>query len=110
LPAFERCVIDARRRRRRGDGRPFGLADQQRGLGKRGDLAGVVAMEVADADELDLLWLDVELRELVDDARLRAGVRRARRKTGVPQHVIVAMLDDVAAVDELDLLVAVLEI
>src|SRR4029079_12134309 len=29
---------------------------------------------------------------------------------GVPQHVIVAMLDDVAAVDELDLLVAVLEI
>jgi hypothetical protein len=91
----------------RGDRIPVAFADQQGGFRKRGDLAGVVGVIMADADESNLLGLDVELRQLVDDAHLRRHVGGGHGVTGIPQQVLVAMLDQIAAVDELKFQVAV---
>ena len=48
-----------------------------------------------------MLGLEAELRELIDDAHLRRHVGRGHGVAGVPQQIIVAMLDEIAAVNEL---------
>ena len=60
----------------------------------------MVGVEVADADELDLVGRELELRELVDHAHLGRDGTGAHRMAGVPKHVIVAVLDQVAREDE----------
>jgi hypothetical protein len=99
-PVRERRGRRVGRRLRARDDVPVALADQQRRTRKGRDLAGVVRVVVADADEPHLLGLDVQLRELVDDADLRCDGARAHRVPGVPQQVVVAVPDEVAAVDE----------
>ena len=76
-------------------------------FGNEADLAGVVGVIVADADVFDLLGLDVELRQLIDDAHLRRDVGRRHGVAGVPQQIIVVVLDQIAAEDELKLQIAV---
>src|SRR5262245_38980966 len=67
----------------------------------------MIAMIVADADVLDLLGLEVELSQEVDQARLRRGRAGAHRVAGVPDHVLIAMLDEIAAEDQLQLQVTI---
>jgi hypothetical protein len=51
----------------------------------------------ADPDVFHLLRLHLHLGKALDDADLRCVRVRARRETGVPDHVLVAVLDHVAA-------------
>ena len=55
--------------------------------GNDASLAGVIAVIVADADVLDLLGLDLQLRELLDqrDLRSRAAVAPAPRRVAGSQ-------------------------
>jgi len=72
-------------------------------------LSCMVSMEVADADELDLLRFELELRQLVDDTDLGCWRAGTHRVTGVPEHVVLAMLDEVAAEGERKFLTRVSE-
>src|SRR5262249_29064646 len=82
---------------------PIPLADQQGRLGKLIRLADVIGMEVADADELHLLGRDLQLREQIRGADLGSNGTSSRRLSRVPHHIVVAVLDEIAAVDELEL-------
>ncbi|HEV7599866.1 MAG TPA: GrpB family protein [Bradyrhizobium sp.] len=62
---------------------------------------------MADADIFDLIGCKFELPQKIDQAQLRRDVGRRHRVTGVPQHVFVAMLDEIAAEDKLQLQVAI---
>ena len=62
---------------------------------------------MADADKFDLLGLDVDLGEVIDQARLRCDVRRRHGVAGIPQHILIAMLDEIATEDELNFQVAI---
>src|SRR5580700_12104897 len=64
---------------------------------------------MADADVLDIIGLEADLRQLGYDAHFRRDFGRCHGMAGVPQKVLVAMFDEVAAVDELKLEVAVRE-
>src|SRR4030095_14906178 len=79
---------------------PVALADEQRRARERRELAGMVAVKVADADELDLVGRDVELLQAIHDADFRRVGIRAGSKAGVPHHVLGPMLDQVAAIRE----------
>jgi len=59
-------------------------------------------MIVADADILDVFGLHLELGELFDEALLRRPLARALPEAGIPHHVVVTMLDQVAAENELE--------
>ena len=106
-PALEARDVGALHRRRRGDAVPVALADEQRRVRERRELAGVVAVEVADADELDLVGRDVELLQAIHDADLRRVGAPAGGEARVPHHVFVAVLDQVAAERERQLEVLV---
>ncbi len=111
-PVLERRRIGRARRRRALEHVPVALPDQQRRLRERSGLAGVIAVIVADADILDLLGLDLQLRELLDQRDLdrRARRRRARRRgriAGIPDHVVICMADEIAARGQLQLLALV---
>ena len=99
-PVGKGAGVHALRGLRRRDGVPIALADEQRGFRERRELARVVGVVVADADILHLVGRDLELRELVGKAHLRCVRVRAWHKAGVPHHVFVAVLDDVAAIGE----------
>ena len=96
-PHFEAGGVRATHRGIGCDAVPVALADQQRGAGERRELAGMVGVEVADADELHLLGLYLDLRHVIGDAGLRRVRIGAGREAGVPHHVVVAVLDQVAA-------------
>jgi tripartite-type tricarboxylate transporter receptor subunit TctC len=99
-PVLEARDVRARHGLGRGERLPFLLADEQRRVRHRVQLAGVVGVEMADADILHLLGLDLELRELLaerDLRRIRIGAGQVAR---VPDHVVVAVLDHVAAESE----------
>src|SRR5205814_3138413 len=66
-------------------------------------LTRVVSVIVTDADVLDLVRRELELRQQVDEARLGRRRRRADWVARVPYHVVVAVLDQIAAEGELDL-------
>src|SRR5438094_10056220 len=76
-PALEARDIGALHRRRRGDLVPVALADEQGRVRERSELAGMVAVKVADADVLDLLGRDLELLQAIHDADLRRVGTRA---------------------------------
>ena len=57
-------------------------------------------MEVADANELDLLGFDLQLGQLIDNAGLWCRRTSAHGVAGIPEHVVLAMLDEVAAEGE----------
>src|ERR1700730_3501268 len=102
LPAFADPALEARgigawHRRRGDDPVPVAFSDEQRGVGERLELAGMVAVKVADADVLDLLGCDRQLLQAINDTDLRGAGVRAGFEAGVPHHVFVAMLDQVAA-------------
>ena len=67
----------------------------------------MVGVIVADADIFDLLGLDADLRELIDQTHLRRHVGRRHGVAGVPQQIVVIVLDEIAAIDELKLQIAV---
>src|SRR5437773_1873669 len=96
-PVLEARLVRALHRRDCRDAVPVALADEKRRIRERRELAGMVAVEVADADVFHLLRLHLHLGEALDDADLRCVRVRARRETGVPDHVLVAVLDQVAA-------------
>ena len=60
----------------------------------------MIGVEVADADVLDLVRRQLELRKLIGEAHLRGVGIRAGHEARIPNHVLVAVLDDVAAVGE----------
>src|SRR3954463_12657950 len=64
-PMLERSDVGAGHGLRRRERLPFALADQQGRARQRGQLAGVVGVEMADPDVPHLLRLDLELRQLV---------------------------------------------
>ena len=76
-------------------------------FGKEADLAGVIGVIMADADIFDLLGLDVDLRQQIDQAHLRRDIGRGHGVAGVPQQIVVAMLDEIAAEDELKFQIAI---
>jgi glutaminyl-peptide cyclotransferase len=82
---------------------PVALADQERGFRKQVHLTNVVAIVVADADILDVVRLQLQLGEQLGDGFLRRHGSRTLPEAGIPHHVVVAMLDQVAAEYELDL-------
>jgi hypothetical protein len=82
---------------------PVALADQECRFRKRIHLPNVVAVIVADADKLDVLGLELQLAQKVHEADFRRNVGRVHGMTGVPHHVVIAVLDQVAAVDDLEL-------
>src|SRR4029434_3852940 len=100
-PILKRREVHAEDRFRAADRIPVALADQERRLWKRTDLAGVSGVIMADADVLDLLGFDVDLRQEVDQADLWRHVGRGHRMTSIPQQVLVAVFDEIATVDEL---------
>ncbi len=106
-PAGKRRCVDALRRCRGRDRLPVAFADQQQSLRKRGDLPGVVGMEMADADIFDLIGVKFELRKLIDQTDLGRHVRGGHGVASIPQHVVVAMLDQIAAKHELHFQVAI---
>ena len=63
----------------------------------------MIAVIVADADEFHLLRSYFQLRELVDHGDFGSYCACAYGLTGIPHHVIVAVLYEIAAVDELQL-------
>jgi len=62
---------------------------------------------MADADVFDLISLNADLLQLVDDAHLRRHIRRRHGMAGVPEQIIVTVLDQIAAVDELQLEISI---
>lgn len=72
-------------------------------------MSSMVGMEVANADELDLLRFEFELRQLVDDTDLGGWRAGTHRVTSVPEHVVLAMLYEVAAEGERKFLTRVSE-
>ena len=72
-------------------------------FGKEFYLASMVGMIVADAHIFDLIGLDVDLGQLIDHADLWRNIGCRHRMTGIPQHIFVAVLDDIATEDELNL-------
>ena len=109
LADVARVVLGAGHGLWRGDPSPLALADQQRGVGERAELAGVVGVKMADADLLDLLGLDLQLPELLDERDPRRARIRPRQVAGVPDHHVVAGADRVAAERERHVRVAVRE-
>ena len=63
----------------------------------------MVGMIVADAHIFDLIGLDVDLGQLIDHADLWRNIGCRHRMTGIPQHIFIAVLDDIATEDELNL-------
>ena len=102
-PGREDRGVHGRRRLGIGDDIPIALADEQRRLRKLACLAGVVAVIMADADVLHLCGRDLELREKIGEARLGRRGRGPDGVAGVPDHVVVAVPDQVAAERELHL-------
>jgi hypothetical protein len=74
---------------------PIAIADQERRLRKQ-VLADMVGVTMAETDVLDLIGSDVHLRQQIDEAGLRRNAAGAHAKAGIPDHVIVAMLDEIA--------------
>src|SRR5262245_28210432 len=62
---------------------------------------------MANADVLDLLGLNVDLRQKVDQADFRRHVGRGHRMTGIPQQVFLAVLDEIATEYKLKLQIAI---
>ena len=58
---------------------------------------------------MPLFGLDADFVQLVDDTHLRRHVGRGHGMTSIPQQVLVAVLDEIAAVNELNLQIAVRE-
>src|SRR6185295_1862379 len=108
-PALEARDVGALHRRRRGDPVPVALADEQHRVRERRELAGMVAVKVADADVLDLLGRNAELFQAIYDADFRRVGIRAGGEAGVPHHIFVAVLDQVAAERERQLEILVRE-
>src|SRR5215467_2732771 len=106
-PARERLRVHAGAWLSAGQRIPVALADQERRLRKRSDLADMVTMIMTDADILDLLGRELQLCQEVHEARLRRDRPGAHGVAGIPDHVLVAMLDEIAAEDELHLQVAI---
>src|SRR5215467_5595377 len=106
-PILERLEVHAFRRFRTVDRVPVAFAYQQCRLRKRAHLAGVIGVIVADADIGNLLRLEIDLRQQIDEAHLRRDVGLIHGVAGVPQQILVAVLDEIAAVDELKLEVAI---
>src|SRR5258708_37957515 len=69
----------------------------------------MVAVKVAAADVLDLLGRNPELLQAIDDPDCRRVGTRAGCEAGIPHHVFVAVLDQVAAERERQLEVLVRE-
>src|SRR3954451_17894819 len=63
----------------------------------------MVGMVVADANVFDLIRLDADLGQLIDYACLWRNIGRHHGMTGIPQHILVAVLDEIAAEHELNL-------
>src|SRR3954453_7030687 len=63
----------------------------------------MVCVIMADADIFDLIGLDVDLGQLIDNAHLRGNIGRRHGVSGIPQHIFVAMLDEITTEDELKL-------
>ena len=59
-------------------------------------------MIVADADILNVVRLQLQLGEQLGDGFLRRLGSRTLPETGIPHHVVVAVLDQVAAEYELE--------
>jgi hypothetical protein len=91
IHGVKRWDVGARHRFRRGERRPLALADQKGRARQRAELAGVIGMEVADADELHLLRPDLELRELLGERDLRRARIRSWLVAGVPDHDVLAV-------------------
>jgi hypothetical protein len=51
---------------------------------------------VTDAHVLNLIGLNVDLGQLIDHAHLRRNIRGCHGMTGIPQHIFVAVLDEIA--------------
>src|SRR5215813_15465697 len=96
-PALEARDIGALHRRRRGDLVPVALADEQRRGRERRELAGMVGVKVADADELHLIGGNTELFQAIYNADFRRVGIRAGGEAGVPHYIVAAVLDQVAA-------------
>ena len=69
----------------------------------------MVGMIVADAHIFDLIGLDVNLRQLIDHADFWRNLGSRHGMTGIPQHIFVAVLDDITTEDELNLQAAGVE-
>ncbi len=85
------------------------LTDQQLRPREIGGLADMIAVHVADPDDVDIGRLNSEHRELVGDGLFKPRddrahvIRLALRRggeAGVPQQMIVAVADDIAAVGD----------
>ena len=99
-PMPERCDICACHCRRRIDAVPVTLTNQQACSRKGGQLSSMVGMEVADANELDLLGFDLQLGQLIDNAGLWCRRASTHGVPSIPEHVVLAVLDEVAAEGE----------
>ena len=109
-PAPEGCGVHVGCRLRGGDRLPVSLADQQPGMGKFRQLAGMVEMIMADGDGLDLCFINAQDLELFVYGPVQrrghrpfAGQRSALdrgRQTGIPEQVIIAMTQQVAAIHQ----------
>src|SRR5215831_15287614 len=102
-PTLERLEVHALGGLRAGDRFPFLSANQQGCFREGVDLASMVGMIVADSDIFDLIGLNVDLGQLIDHAHLWCNIGRRHGMTGIPQHILVTMLDEVATEDELNL-------
>ena len=108
-PVRHRRGVRAGRRRRGRKRIPIAFADQERRLRKGCGLADVIAVIVADADELDLFRLQIQLSKLLDQTGLDCGAGRLRPArvrggiAGVPDQVLLSMTDQVAARGQLQL-------
>ena len=80
-PTLERLVVYALGRIGARDLIPVALANQQQRLRKRRDLARVIGMIVTDSHISNLIGLEVELRELINDAHLRRDIWRGHGVT-----------------------------
>jgi len=106
-PIRERREVHACGRLRAGYRIPVALADQERRLRERTDLAGVIGVIMADADKCNLLGLELDLRQLIDHANLRRHIGSGHGMTGIPQQILVAVLDEIATVNELKFQIAI---
>lgn len=99
-PMPKRCDICASHCRRGFDAVPVPLTNQQACSRKVGQLSSMVGMEVADANELDLLGFDLQLGQLIDNADLWCRRASTHGVASIPEHVVLAVLDEVAAEGE----------
>ena len=88
---------------------PIALADRQRRVREIARLAGMVGVEVADADDVDVFRPDADLGKLVDQPALERLalfgivdrlVDQRIAHARVPQQHLVALADQVAAADQ----------